>query len=234
MSEPVRRFYKTATVADDGAGVRLDERRLKTSGGNPLVLPSRVLSEAVAAEWEAQREFITPATMPITQLAFAAIDWTPQRREQLADYVAKFGETDLLCHRADAPPPLVARQSLIWDPLVAWGMSDLGVVLPVVTGVTAALVHAETLETLRARAAACDDFQLTGLGQAAGLSGSALIAFALLHGRLDAAAAFQAAALDELWSLENWGEDAEGRARVERQRAEFETLARFFAALEAG
>jgi chaperone required for assembly of F1-ATPase len=233
-TDPVRRFYKSATVSEDGAGVKLDERNLKTSGGNALKFPSRELSGLVAQEWDAQGEFITPSTMPITQLAFAAIDWTPSRRDELADYVAKFGETDLVCHRAEGPAPLVARQGMIWNPLVAWGASDLGVVLPVVTGVTAAFVHPETMETLRAHAAACDDFQLTALAQAAGLSGSAIIAFALLHGRLDAATAFTAGALDDLYSLQNWGEDAEARARLERQRGEYQTLARFFAALEAG
>jgi chaperone required for assembly of F1-ATPase len=212
----------------------LDERKLKTSAGNPLALPARALAEAVAQEWDAQAEFITPSTMPITQLTFAAIDWTPKSREQLADYVTKYGETDLVCHRAEGPAPLVARQAMVWNPLVAWGASDLGVMLPVVTGVTAAFVHPETLETLRAHAAACDDFQLTALGQAAGLAGSAIIAFAMLHGHLDAASAYAAGALDDLWSLENWGEDAQARARLEGQREEFETLARFFAALEAG
>ncbi len=233
MSAPAaRRFYKTATVSEDGAGVRLDERMLKTARGNALALPTRALAEAVAQEWEAQREHIVPAAMPITQLAFAAIDWTPQSRDQLADYVAKHGETDLVCHRADAPAPLIARQSMSWNPLIAWAARDLGVMLPVVTGVTPALVPAEMLETLRAHAAACDDFQLTALAQATGLAGSALIAFALLQGRLDAPSAFTAAALDNLWSLETWGEDAEARAKLDRQRAEFDSLARFIAALD--
>jgi chaperone required for assembly of F1-ATPase len=232
-SDPVRRFYSSATAAEDNGAhiVRLDQRTLKTPSGRPLHLPTRALAAAVAAEWDAQGEHIVPATMPLTQLCFAAIDWTPQSRDKLADYISKFGETDLICHRADAPAPLVARQTALWNPLVAWSMSDLGAVLPVVVGVTAAPVHHETLETLRAHAGACDDFHLTGLAQAAGLAGSAVIALALLHQRLDAESAFAAAALDNLWSLENWGEDAEARARLNRQRAEFATLTRFFAAL---
>jgi chaperone required for assembly of F1-ATPase len=213
--------------------VRLDQRTLRTPARQPLKLPTRALADIIAAEWAAQAEFIVPSSMPITQLAFAAIDHTPRRRDQLADYIAKFAETDLLCHRAEAPAPLVARQSMLWDPLVAWAASDLGVMLPVVVGVTPALVHPETLETLRAHAAACDDFQLTALAQAAGAAGSAIIAFALLHGRLDADAAFIAAALDDIWSLDHWGEDAEARARLERLRAEFASISRFFAALSA-
>jgi chaperone required for assembly of F1-ATPase len=84
---------------------------------------------------------------------------------------------------------------------------------------------------IRTRAAAHDDFALTALSQATGLSGSMLIGFALLQGELSAQQAFEAAALDELWSLERWGEDAEARARLDRMCAEFDALAAFIAAL---
>ena len=63
------------------------------------------------------------------------------------------------------------------------------------------------------------------------LAGSALIGFALLEGRLDAENAFAAAALDDRWNLENWGEDAAACAGLDRQRAEFDALGRFVQAL---
>lgn len=226
-----RRFYKTATVADDGARIMLDSRRLKTARGNPFAAPTRALAGAIAAEWGAQGEFIIPSSMPLAQLAFTAIDHTPDRRETLVQYIAKFGETDLVCHRAASPPSLVARQTTLWDPMVVWATHDLGVVLPVVTGVVAAQVPAESLETLAAHAAALDDFQLTALAQAAGLSGSAIVAFALLRQRIDAETAFAIAALDDLYAQETWGQDAEAQDRLDSHRAEFENIARFVALL---
>ncbi len=231
MTEAARRFWKQARIADDGAGVMLDERRLRTPRGAVFAAPTQTLAEAIAAEWSAQGEYISPSSMPLSQFAFAAIDHTPHRREELADYVAKFGETDLVCHRADSPPALVTRQTMLWNPLVAWSAHDLGVVLPVVTGVLPAPHDPEALETLRAHAAAADDFQLTALAQAAGAAGSAIVALAMLHGRLNGETAFAAAALDDLYSLETWGEDAEARARLDRLRAEFENVTRFIAAL---
>ncbi|MBX9747949.1 MAG: ATPase [Hyphomonadaceae bacterium] len=231
MNDLVRRFYKTSAVADDDAGVVLDERRLKTPRGAVFSAPSPAMAQAIAEEWGAQGERIVPSSMPLTQLAFAAIDVTPSRRDELADYIAKFGETDLLCHRAASPPMLVTRQTMLWDPLVAWSARELGVILPVVVGVTPAPTNAEALETLRAHAAALDDFQLTALAQAAGAAGSALVAFAMLHGRLTGESAFNAAALDTLYSLETWGEDAEARARLDSLRAEFENIARFISVL---
>lgn len=229
-----RRFYKSASVAkrESGFGVALDERSLRTPGGRIFAAPTRALAQLCADEWAAQGEHIIPAAMPVSQLAFAALDWTATNRDRICDYVAKFGETDLCCHRAEAPLELAARQAQTWDPVVGWGAEKLGAALPVVTGIVAARIDAQTLETLRAHADALDDFRLTALGQAAGLAGSALIAFALAHGALDAEAAFEAAALDNLWSLEKWGEDEEARARLQRQRAEFQAIARFLEALK--
>jgi chaperone required for assembly of F1-ATPase len=228
-----RRFYKSATVAEreGGFGVALDERTLRTPGGAVFVGPTRALAQLCADEWAAQGEHIIPASMPASQMAFATLDWTAKNRDQICDYVAKFGETDLCCHRAEAPAELAARQAEHWDPLVQWGADELGIALPVVAGIVAAEVDAKTLAALRAHAAALDDFRLTGLAQAAGLSGSALIGFVLTRGVLDSARAFEAAALDNLWSLERWGEDTEARARLERQRAEFNAIARYFEAL---
>ena len=229
-----RRFYKSATVAerDGGFGVALDARTLRTPGGGVFVGPTRALAQLCADEWAAQGEHIVPATMPASQMAFATLDWTAKNRDQICDYVAKFGETDLCCHRAEAPVELAARQAKLWDPLVAWGAEELGAALPVVEGIVAADVSAEALAKLRARADALDDFALTGLAQATGLSGSALIGFAIALGAHDAARAFEAAALDNLWSLERWGEDQEARARLDRQRAEFDAIERYLAALK--
>jgi chaperone required for assembly of F1-ATPase len=230
-----RRFYKQASVSetDGGFGVALDARTLRTPGGAVFVAPTRALAQLCADEWAAQGEHIAPSTMPVSQFAFATIDWTIKSREDLVKYVVSFAETDLCCHRAAAPVELVARQVAHWDPLVAWGAAELGAALPVVIGVMAAPADGRSLEALRARARGLDDFKLTALAQTAGLAGSALIAFALVCGRLTPDQAFAAAALDNLWSLEKWGEDAEGRARLDRQHFEFEALGRFLAALDA-
>ena len=71
-----RRFYKTASVKEtpDGVRVMLDERTLRTPGGAVFAPPTRALAQLCADEWAAQGEHIGPASMPISQLAFAAFD----------------------------------------------------------------------------------------------------------------------------------------------------------------
>lgn len=234
MNEPARRFYKTAQALqrDAGFAVALDERVLKTPKGAAFVAPTSALAEILAQEWDAQTEKIAPSTMPITQLAFAAIDWTASSRNERAEYVASFGYTDLLCHRAEGPADLVSRQNQYWDPLVAWARDKLGVDLPVVEGIFAAAIAPGEMSKLKAHARSADDFALTALSQAAGLSGSTVIAFALVRGRIDGAQAYEAATLDDEFSLERWGEDAEARARLDAVRTEFDALGRFVAALK--
>lgn len=221
-----RRFYQHAAATPE-QGVALDERTLRTPGGAIFTAPTATLAQAIAAEWEAQGEQIVPASMPLTQLAFAALDWTPKSRDKLADYVAAYAETDLLCHRAESPADLAERQAAAWDGLLDWCAATIGAHLPVVTGVLAAAGHEGEVAKVRAAAAAQDDFRLTALAQATGLAGSAVIALALLYGAVTPEAAFEAAALDDLWGQERWGADAEARARLDSQRAEFDNIARF-------
>lgn len=230
-----RRFYKTTSVAerDGGFGVALDARTLRTPGGAVFVAPTRALAQLCADEWEAQGDFIVPASMPASQLAFATFDATAKTREQLYDYVAGFGETDLCCHRAEGPADLAAEQAKHWDPIVRWADRSLDVKLPVVEGIIAAQVEEGALQRIRALAAELDDFRLTALSQSTGLAGSVLIGFAFTRGQLTPQQAFEASALDYLWSLEKWGEDAEARARLDRQRAEWSAIARYLEALRA-
>ena len=141
-----------------------------------------------------------------------------------------FIETDLCAHRAESPAELVARQSAAWDPLLAWAAEAHRLTPSVVTGIIAARADPAMREHLAAYARALDDFSLTALAQGAGLSGSAVIALALLDKRLSGKAAFEAAALDNL-SFERWGEDAEARAKLDRQAQEFDNITRFIETL---
>ena len=234
MTTPAaRRFYKLATALDveGGHGVALDDRRLRTPKGAVFIAPTRALAEAIASEWDAQGEHIIPSSMPLTQLAFAALDHTANNRDDIAVALAKYAETDLVSHRAASPEALAVRQSEKWDPLIEWGNARFQILFPVVEGNKAAPVAAESLLVFTDEIKKLDIFRATAAAQAITLAGSILIGFALIEGQLTAAHAFEAAALDELWSQERWGRDEEAHARLEKQRTEFETIARFVSAL---
>lgn len=234
VTGPIKRFYTDVAVADtlDGFAVTLDGRGLRTPAKAKLAAPTRALAQAIAGEWAGQGPHIAPETMPLTRIANVAIDRTPLTRADLAEGVARFAETDLLCHRADAPDRLADRQAQHWDPPLAWAGETMGVTLACAAGVIALNQPGEALERVRALALAQDDFRLTGLAHAAGVTGSAVLALAILHrAEPRGDALFQAVALDELWSLETWGGDAELEARVARTRADLVALETWFSNL---
>lgn len=220
------------TIAEraEGFGVLLDGRQLLTPGQKPLILSSRGLALAIASEWAAQGDKIDPLSMPLTRLANVVIERTPGARPALAQHIQRYGETDLLHHRADCPEGLVRRQADAWDPILDWGKSALGLRFPVVQGVMAPLRDASPLA---ARALALDDFRLTGLAHGASLFGSAWLAFALLLGRVDAADAVRLCRIDEDFQEERWGQDAQSQATKRAQEADAAALGRFFALLDA-
>ncbi|MBL8552050.1 MAG: ATPase [Hyphomonadaceae bacterium] len=227
----IKRFYTEVSVeaGEGGFAVKLDGRLVKTPTRNLFVLPTLALAEACAGEWEAQGEEVRPESMPLTKLANVAIDRTPEARGAMIGEIAKYGETDLICHRADAPAALVEKQAAAWDPWLAWSQSELRFAPACVTGIVAA---PNDIAPLAEAAEALDDFRLTALARGVALAGSAVLGFALLRGALEPDAAFRAAALDELFQVETWGDDEEARARLVHTEEEFHALAAFVAALE--
>ncbi len=233
MTAP-RRFWNTAAVAEAGqaVAVALDGRVPKTPSGQPLQLPTRSLAEAIAAEWEAQSETIDPFSIPLTRLANVAIDRTPLARKAMVEEVVRYCETDLLCHLADTPQELIERQNIGWRPVRDWAADTLGVRLIAVAGIIAAEQPDASLDAARAHAANLDDFSLTGLAWAVPLFGSALLGLAVEQGELHAEAAFDLSRIDELWQIEQWGEDAEAAEVAARRAEDARALGRWFAALE--
>lgn len=222
----MKRFYKAASVRDGGEVV-LDERPVKTPARNPLALPTPALAAAVAAEWNAQGEKIDPRTMPLTGLANAAIDRVAPDKAAFAESLAIFGESDLLCYRAEGPSSLVGRQSAHWDPLLAWARRRYDVDFEVTAGIMHRAQPHDTVAQLRHACASRNAWELAALAPLVTISGSLVIALALAEEAIDLETAWTAATADETWQAEHWGEDAEATARLEARREEFEAGERF-------
>jgi chaperone required for assembly of F1-ATPase len=226
----VRRFYTDARVGE-GNRILLDGRPVKTPARRDLALPNRLLAEAVADEWKGQGEKIDLRSMPLTSLANAAIDRIGPDPAAFAQSLAAYGESDLLCYRAEGPPPLVARQAELWDPLLAWARARYDIAFEITSGVVHKPQPPETAARLAAALATRGPFELAGLAPLVTVSGSLLIALALAEGACPLGAAWTAASLDELWQAERWGEDAEAAAALANRRADFAAGARFLSLL---
>jgi chaperone required for assembly of F1-ATPase len=230
-----KRFYETASAErlGDGWTVTLDGRGLKTPARAALLVPAERLARAIAGEWAAQGERIDLSAMPLQRLANVAIDRTPETRDDMADEIARYCETDLICHLAEAPEELVERQEHYWAPVRDWAGDTLGVNLVAVEGVIASPQPPSSLDAAREYASRLDDFRLTGLLYACGLFGSALLALAVLEDALDAVTAFDYARIDEVFQAERWGEDEEAQGAAEARRREAEALKRWLVCLDS-
>jgi chaperone required for assembly of F1-ATPase len=159
----MKRVYREVRVAPAGDGwcILLDARTLQTPVRTSLLLPQRGLAEAIAAEWDAQTEKIVPDTMPLMQLAATAIDRTAVQRGQVIDEIVGYAQTDLVCYRAERPPELAARQSVVWQPLVDWVTLRFDAPLLVTTGVVPKAQPAAAIAAIRAAVEPLDPLRLT-------------------------------------------------------------------------
>jgi chaperone required for assembly of F1-ATPase len=221
-----KRFYERASTAPDGQlyAVRLDDKPVRTPAGRLLAAPTRALAEALAAEWEAQRDVIDPAKMPLTRLANSIIDGVSERLAPVADEIARYLRSDLVCYRAGSPRGLVERQARQWDPIVEWARDVLGARLLLAEGV----VHVTQPEAALTAAGAAiprDPWRLGALHSVTTLTGSALLALALAQGRITADEAWAAAHVDEDWNMEQWGRDELALERRAYRQAELQAAA---------
>jgi chaperone required for assembly of F1-ATPase len=219
----MKRFYTSASAraAGDGFEILLDGRPVKTPARAPLIVPSERLAAAAAAEWNGQGETIDPRSMPLTGLANAAIDRVAPDPGAFARSLELYGESDLLCYRAEHPEALKTRQAQMWDPLLAWARRRFDVDFEIVEGVVHRPQPEMTLRQFGQAVAVHSPFELAGLAPLVTIGGSLIIALALAEDAIGLETAWAAASLDEAWQLEQWGSDAEAEQVLAARREDF-------------
>ena len=227
-----RRFYKNVSTeaVDEGFGIFLDGRRLKTPGKLPLTAPSRHIGTLIAAEWEAQEDLIRPETMPVTRLVNVSIELTPGNRDKLISEARSYGGTDLLCYRASEPAALAERQNELWNPALDWAR-ERGVSLEATSSIIAIEQDETSLDRIADYASQQSDLLLTLFVHLTAVFGSAVLAMAVMERHLDGRRAFELSRLDALFQIEKWGEDEEAAANAKALEADVTALCRI---LDAG
>ena len=224
----MKRFWQDVQIVGaDGFSIKLDGRTLKTPGGSELILPTRPLGEAIAAEWRECGETVDPRAMRLTGLANAAIDRVSPDKEAFAAGLARYAESDLTCYRAEGPAALIRWQSVSWDALLAWARRRYDVDFACQTGVIHVPQPEETVRKLGHAVAMLDSFQLAGMSPLVAIGGSLVAALAVLEEMMPAEAAWEAVSLDDRWQLEQWGDDPEARAAFDGRRRDFLAAAHF-------
>ncbi|ENP35625.1 ATP12 family chaperone protein [Brucella abortus] len=228
-----KRFYEKAEVAESEGGfaVHLDGRPVKTPARNLLLLPTRAAAQIVADEFAAQEKLIDPGKMPATRLVNTAIDGIAQDPQAVFEDILRFAGTDMLCYRADSPQELVSRQTENWDPLID-RMESLGARFALAEGVIHVEQPREAIAAFSVHMAGFKDpLALAALHTMTTLMGSAIIALAVAKGEISAEKGWAIAHIDEDWTIEHWGSDAEAIERRKNREIEMMVAARLLEAI---
>lgn len=233
-AELPKRFYKEVTIGErDGAfAILVDGRAVKTPGKQMLALPTRDAAELVRAEWQAQETFINPAKMPVTRLSNTIIDGVSLNGDAVFAEIVSYAGNDMLFYRAESPEELVARQAERWNPVLDWMAEHFGARFVLVEGV---MFAEQPEESVAAFSGALEQhrnaFALGAMHSMTTLTGSALLSLAMIRGRLTLEDGWSLSNLEEDWTIEHWGQDAEAEARRARRFEDMKAAYRLFTSL---
>jgi len=236
----VKRFWDIASAErmDASFAILLDGKPMHLPGGAVLRIGTEPLADAIAAEWQAAGGVkdgeMSFADTPLTRLAGTAQQRIAPDPAPTVDAIARYGESDLLCYRAETPEALVSRQMREWQPWLDWVAVTYDAPMRVSSGIAYVKQHRGSVAALRNAVAALDVAALAALGVAVPALGSLVLGLALAKGQLDAPTAHSLGVLDELFQAEAWGEDAEAATRRAAIAADIALAERFLRLTRAG
>lgn len=201
-----------------------------TPGKNPFAVPE-ALAGAIAAEWEGKKAF-NMASMPLTALAFTAIDRVASDKESIVEVLLAYVDTDTLCYRASSAPELLARQKQEWDPLLAWAGAKFDALWQTTDGLMPLEQPQPLHRAIKKYLSGMDAMRLAGVSVLASLLSSLVLALAVTEKRIAAAEAFALSRLEETFQAEKWGEEESASQRAQRILEEIKPVARFLSLLE--
>lgn len=227
------RFWDSAEAIEDREGwaVTLDGKPVRVPGGGPLRAPTPTLARAIAVEWQAaggqKGAEMSYADLPLTRLAGTAQERIAPDPGPVILEIARYGESDLLCYRADAPQGLVQRQQEQWQPWLDWAAREHGAMLTTTTGIIHVVQPASALAALALAVGRQDAHRLAALGVLVPSYGSLVLGLAVANGALSAIEGHEIATLDERHQAEFWGWDHEAEARMARIAEDVAAAGRF-------
>jgi chaperone required for assembly of F1-ATPase len=226
-----KRFYKEVAVAAEANGfvVTLDGRRVKTPAKASLLLPTEAAAEAIAEEWRGQGEEIDPRTMPLTRLVNSALDGVARDVSSVIADIVRYAGSDLVCYRAAEPEGLVAAQSEMWDPALAFAREALGARFICVEGITFTEQPPRAIEAMReavVQSTGERPLAVAALHVMTTLTGSVLLALSVAQRELSPEAAWDAAHVDQDFQMRAWGADVEALERRAKRFTEMQAAAK--------
>lgn len=203
-----KRFYKNVSIVQSNGSweVNLDQRKLKTPLGSPLKIESEFLAQAVANEWQAQKDVILLSQMHINGLVNTSLD-NPGRLEKarLVRDILDFVETDTVLFYGEEPPELLELQTREWSPIIRWFRERFQVPLEPVVGISAPTLSPENFKKLEKHFMSYSMEALHGFMFGVDATKSIILTLACMERRLTVEEAVKLARLELLFQTDHWG-----------------------------
>ncbi|MEK6746646.1 MAG: ATP12 family protein [Pseudomonadota bacterium] len=190
-----------------------------TPAKNPFSLPTKALAEAVALEWQSSKKY-TQAAMPLTALAYTAIDKIAPSKDNIVEVLMVYVDSDTLTYRATGSEDLAKQQEEKWGAVLKWVGLRFDVAWATTSGVMpveqSPLLHKAIERYLQS----LNEWELSAFCVLSSGFSSLVLAIAVFENHLSAEEAFTLSRLEEDAQARQWGRDAEAEARVRKMQEE--------------
>ncbi len=205
----MKRFYKDVSIRQDDSKylILLDNMAVKTPQHNMMFVPTNKLAEAIATEWQAQKETLDIDSMPLTSLLYTYYDKIIPQKEQIVDALVPYLETEMVCYPSPEPLELKLEQEKIWNPIASWFSSKTNIKLNVTLDILNVAQDNNDMEQLKTILMKMPELRLTAMQAAVDILGSVVLAYAMALGQIDTNTAFEASFIEELFQSKAWGLD---------------------------
>lgn len=230
------KFYTMVSLEEGEGGyiLLLDGRKARSRGGKVLAVRPHGLAHRLVREWDSQTTHIDFTTMAMTCYQMAVMDMGPGQRDKWINGTLAYLGSDLVCYRSQRPAELCEMMARIWDPFLALVQDKAGIRLNTTSEIMAIEQPGDSLAKARARLGEINDEQLLCVHTITELTGSAVLAMAPCFGFLDSEALARAAAIDEIFQAEKWGDDEEAATRRAAIKGQIGEAMAYFGYFQSG
>lgn len=197
-----------------------------TPAKNPFSLPNQSFAEAIELEWQSGKKY-TPTNMPLTALAYTAIDKIVDKKSEIVEVLMVYVDSDTLSYRATGSEVLAKLQEEKWGEVLKWAGSRFDVAWQTTSGVMPVdqtpLVHKAISRYLNS----LDAWKLASFCVLSSGFSSLVLALAVVEEYITAEQAFALSRLEEDHQAEAWGRDEEAEVRTQKMKTEILDAERF-------
>ncbi len=203
-----------------------------TPAKNSFTFPNSILAEKVSLEWQAGKKY-SPSSMPLTALAYTAIDKIADRKNEIIEVLMVYVDSDTLTYRATGSEALAKLQEEKWGEVLQWAGARFDVAWQVTSGVMPVEQSPVLHKAIERYLQTLDEWKLAAFCVLSSGFSSIVLAIAVCEEYLSAGDAFIISRLEEEAQAEQWGRDDEAEMRAANMKKEIIDAERFLHLLKA-